>query len=194
MSEQVGILQQLRDLHEIDQHILAIERELGQFREELAGMSDGVSGLETGLERVETELERARKDAHRSEKAVDDRRDTLDRIRTRVNQVQNERQYSAASLEFDLVRQEIRKLEDHAVDRLQVVEELENRHNDVLAQLESVRSEAGPRGVAIGRKSWRAIWRSSVTVATTWQSESTRARWGSMTGSARAGRRSASLS
>jgi predicted nucleic acid-binding Zn-ribbon protein len=145
----VGILQQLRDLHEIDQHILAIERELGQYREELTGMSDGVSGLETGLERLEGELERARDEARRAERAVDERRDTLDRIRTRVNQVQNERQYSAASLEFDLVRQELRKLEDRAVERLQVVEDLENRRNDILEQLESARSEAGPRGVEI---------------------------------------------
>lgn len=149
MSEQVGILQQLLDLHEIDQQILAIERELGQYGEELAGMSDGVSGLETGLERLESELERARKESSRSERTVDERRDTLDRIRSRVNQVQNERQYSAASLEFDLVRQEIRKLEDQALERMQVVEELENRHNDILAQLESARSEAGPRGVEI---------------------------------------------
>jgi len=149
MSEQVGILQQLLDLHEVDQQIVAIERQLGQYREELAGMSDGVSGLESGLERVETELERAREDARRSERAVDERRDTLDRIRTRVNQVQNERQYSAASLEFDLVRQDIRKLEDRAVERMQVVEELENRRNEILEQLEAARSEAGPRGVEI---------------------------------------------
>ena len=137
------------DLHEVDQQIVAIERQLGQYQEELAGMSDGVSGFESGLERVDNELERAREDAHRSEKAVDERRDTLDRIRSRVNQVQNERQYSAASLEFDLVRQDLRKLEDKAVERLQTVEDLENHRSEVLEKLESARSEAGPRGVEI---------------------------------------------
>jgi predicted nucleic acid-binding Zn-ribbon protein len=149
MSEQVGTLQQLLDLHEIDQQVLAIERELGRYREELTGMSDSVSGLETGLERVEGELERAGNDLRRSERAVDERRDTLDRIRTRVGQVQNERQYSAASLEFDLVVQDIRKLEDRVLEHMQVVEELENRRNDILTQLEAARSEAGPRGVEI---------------------------------------------
>ena len=142
-------MQQLLDLHEIDQQVLAIERELGRYREELTGMSDSVSGLETGLERVEGELERAGNDLRRSERAVDERRDTLDRIRTRVGQVQNERQYSAASLEFDLVVQDIRKLEDQVLERMQVVEELENRRNDILTQLESARSQAGPRGVEI---------------------------------------------
>lgn len=142
-------MQQLLDLHEIDQQVLAIERELGRYREELTGMSDSVSGLETGLERVEGELERAGNDLRRSERAVDERRDTLDRIRTRVGQVQNERQYSAASLEFDLVVQDIRKLEDQVLERMQVVEELENRRNDILTQLEAARSEAGPRGVEI---------------------------------------------
>lgn len=142
-------MQQLLDLHEIDQQVLAIERELGRYREELTGMSDSVSGLETGLERVEGELERAGNDLRRSERAVDERRDTLDRIRTRVGQVQNERQYSAASLEFDLVVQDIRKLEDRVLEHMQVVEELENRRNDILTQLEAARSEAGPRGVEI---------------------------------------------
>ncbi len=152
MSEQVGILQQLLDLHEIDQQIVAIERELGQYREEVAGMSDGVIELETGLERVETELERARNEARRSERAVDERRDTLDRIRTRVSQVQNERQYSAASLEFDLVKQDIRKLEDQVLERMQVVEELENRQGELKSQLDAARSEAGPRGVEIAER------------------------------------------
>jgi len=152
MSAQSGILQQLLDLHEVDQRIIAIERELRQYTQEIAGMEDGVTGLQSGLERIQSELERARIEATRSERAADERRDTLDRIRTRVNQVQNERQYSAASLEFDLVRQDLRKLEDKVLERMQVVEELENRSKEMAGQLEAARGDAGPRGEEIASR------------------------------------------
>ncbi|MEE9133652.1 MAG: hypothetical protein V3U13_08830 [Gemmatimonadota bacterium] len=142
-TKHMGILQQLLDVHEIDQQIHTLEQEFRRCAEEVTAMDESVSGLESGLEQVDTELEHARGDLRRSERAVDERRDALDRIRSRVNQVQNERQYSAASLEFDLVRQDIRKLEDQVLERMQVVEELENRRNDILAKLEAARAESG---------------------------------------------------
>ena len=152
MSAQSGILQQLLDLHAVDQQILAIERELRQYTKEIAGMEDGVTGLQSGLERVESELERARAESRRSERTADERRDALDRIRSRVSRVQNERQYSAASLEFDLVRQDLRKLEDQVLERMQVVEELENRSQELTGQVEVARGDAGPRGEEIASR------------------------------------------
>ncbi len=143
------VLQQLLGLHDVDQEIRAAERELEQYKEELITMEEGVAGLESRLERIETELEQARFEARRSERAADDKRAVFDRLRTRVNQVQNQRQYSAASLEYDLVRQDLRKLEDLVLDKLQVVEEVENRRKETLAALEEARSGAGPRRQAI---------------------------------------------
>jgi predicted nucleic acid-binding Zn-ribbon protein len=139
------VLQQLLGLHDIDQEIRAAEREVKQCTQELATMEEGVASLEARLERIEAELEQARLDARRSERAADDKRTVFDRLRTRVNQVQNQKQYSAASLEFDLVRQDLRKLEDLVLDKMQIVEEVENRQKETLAALEEARSGAGPQ-------------------------------------------------
>jgi predicted nucleic acid-binding Zn-ribbon protein len=146
VNQNEGLLQQLLELHEIDQKIVAMEREIRECKEELATMEDGVAGMDAALERLDTELEKARIDARALERAVDEKRDSLTRLRQRTDQVQNERQYSAASLEFDLVRQDLRKLEDRAIEKLQVVEELENLRKEKLEGLEGARSDAGPRG------------------------------------------------
>lgn len=149
LGEQTSLLQQLMGLHEVDQQILALEREMRECRQQQAGMDEGVVALESRFERLDGELQRARAEARASERALDEKRDTLDRLRTRVNSVQNERQYSAASLEFDLVRQDLRKLEDLVINKLQAVEELEGQHKELSSELEAARTDAGPRGEEI---------------------------------------------
>jgi predicted nucleic acid-binding Zn-ribbon protein len=151
-SNQLTVLQRLLDLHDVDQEIRALRREREGLKAERADMEDGVTGLESRLERLETELEQARIEERRSERAADEKRDTLDRLRGRVSQVQNEKQYSAASLEFDLVRQDLRKLEDLVLEKLQAVEDIEGRRNETLAQLEEARSGAEPRRDDIGER------------------------------------------
>ncbi len=148
-SEQSSTLIQLLDLHAIDQEIASLERQAEERKNELAAFEEGVAGLESKLERLDTELEQARLEARRNERVVDEKRDTLDRLRSRVSQVQNERQYSAATLEFDLVRQDLRKLEDMVIEKLQVVEDLEGRRRQIETELEQSRGEAGPRQEAI---------------------------------------------
>ncbi|UCC48193.1 MAG: hypothetical protein JSV41_12090 [Gemmatimonadota bacterium] len=143
-SGQSGVLEQLLDLHEIDQQILSMEGELKRYETELTVAEEAVARLESALEAVGGELERARLEARGSERAVDDKRLRLDRLRTRVNQVRNERQYGAATLELDLARQDIRKLEDNALQKLQVVEDLEVRRAALLTELENARAQAGP--------------------------------------------------
>ncbi len=144
-SRAAGILQQLMDLHEIDQLILRAERELRGHRDEMAEMEEGLGDLQASLERVEGELERVRTEARKLERAAEEKQATLDRVRSRVKMVQNERQYSAASLEFDLVRQDLRKVENQVLDKLQVVEDLEGRRKELLGQLEGARGDAGAR-------------------------------------------------
>lgn len=148
-SQHATLLQQLLGLHDLDQEIKAVERELEQHKENLATMEEGVADLQGRAERIETELEQARLDARRAERAADDKRAAFDRLRSRVNQVQTQKQYSAASLEFDLVRQDLRKLEDLVLDKLQVVEEVEGRQTETLAALEEAQAGAGPQRQAI---------------------------------------------
>ncbi|MGD8867520.1 MAG: hypothetical protein PVI01_07810 [Gemmatimonadales bacterium] len=148
-SEQLTVLQQLLGLHDVDQEILAVGQEVEHYRQELATMEEGVADLQGRAERIATELEQVRLEERRAERAADEKRAVFNRLRTRVNQVQNQKQYSAASLEFDLVRQDLRKLEDLALDKLQAVEEIEARQKETAAALEEARSAAGPRREAI---------------------------------------------
>jgi predicted nucleic acid-binding Zn-ribbon protein len=134
----------LLDLHEIDLRILITEHELQRFQDELTAAEEAVAGLESALETLEAELGRARLQARSGERAVEEKRHQLDRLRGRVNQVRNEKQYGAATLEFDLVRQDLRKLEDQALQKLQLVEDLELRRAGLLSELESARAQVTP--------------------------------------------------
>lgn len=144
-----AVMQQLLNLHEIDQQILEAERQLEDVRIEANALDEGVAGLRGALEQVEASLTRARTEARAADRAVEEKRDTLDRIRGRVNQVRNEKQYSAASLEFDLVKQDLRRLEDRELEKMQEVEDLASRREELVARLDEAVGEAGPRGQEI---------------------------------------------
>ncbi len=143
-SQQSGILQQLLDLHEVDQKILSARRELERWAGELAAIEEDVETQGSDLAKVETELERLRSELHREERAVDEKRDVLGRLRGRVNTVQNERQYSAATLEFDLVRQDLRAAEDQLLEKMQAIEDLDSRRQELAASLEQAGNAAVP--------------------------------------------------
>lgn len=144
-SQQSEILQQLLDLHKIDQEIAGTERELGRCRNELAAIEEDVATQGSDLAKVEAELERLRSEARRGERAVDDKRDALSRLRTRADAVRNERQYSAATLELDLVRRDLRALEDQVIEKLQAIEDLDSRQSELAASLEEASTAAVPR-------------------------------------------------
>ena len=137
-------LRRLLDLHAIDQEIREAESELGRLREELTASEEGLAGLTGGLERVDQELERIRLEARHMERTANEKRDHLNRLKSKVNQVRNEKQYGAATLEFDLVKQDLRTLEDRVIDKLQAVEDLEGRRKQIAEELEGARSQAGP--------------------------------------------------
>jgi predicted nucleic acid-binding Zn-ribbon protein len=145
-SSQEPLLQQLLALHAFDQEISFLEREVKRDEEGLLTAVEGVAGLKAELERIDSELLRLRADARTAEHNVDAKRDRLDRLRSRVNQVKNEKQYGAATLEFDLVKQEIRKLEDQVLDKLQVLEDLEGRRKAVQDEFDVAEAEVAPMG------------------------------------------------
>lgn len=151
-SGQSRVLEQLLDLDAMDQQVLSMERELERYQAELTAAEESVAGLESALEALESELGRARLEARSGERAVEDKRLQLDRLRSRVNRVRTEKQYGAATLELDLARQDIRKLEDHAIQKLQIVEDLEVRRAGLLTELENARARAGPLRVEAGAR------------------------------------------
>lgn len=144
-ANQSGVLRQLLDLHKADQEIGGTRRELERYENEVAAIDEDVEGRGAALSKLEAELERLRLEARSEERVVDEKRDALSRIRSRVDTVQNQRQYSAATLEFDLVRQDLRSMEDRLLEKMQAIEELESRQRELVASLDEANSAAGPR-------------------------------------------------
>lgn len=151
-SSQEPLLQQLLTLHAFDQEIAFLERELKRDQDSLTSAVEGVAGLQAELEKTDAELLRLRTDARTAEHTVDAKRDQLDRLRSKVNQVKTEKQYGAATLEFDLVKQEIRKLEDQVIDKLQAVEDLEGRRKTLMEEFEVAEAEVAPMGEEVEKR------------------------------------------
>ena len=139
----------LRLLHDIDREAARSERQLQQCRARLAALDDALAGLEADLAQASAELEDRRAELRRLQRAIDEKRQALDRARARLDGVQNQRQYSAASVEYDLIRRDIRLLEDQALEVLQKVDELEARRRDLADELERARLDAEPRRAEI---------------------------------------------
>jgi predicted nucleic acid-binding Zn-ribbon protein len=151
-SSQEPLLQQLLRLDAFDQEIAFLERELKRDQESLLTAVEGAADLKAELEGVEAELLRVRAEARGAEHTVDAKRDQLDRLRSKVNQVKTEKQYGAATLEFDLVKQEIRKLEDQVLDKLQVVEDLEGRRKALQDEYDVAEAEVAPMGEEVEKR------------------------------------------
>lgn len=151
-SSQEPLLQQLLALHAFDQEITFLEREVKRDEEGFLAAMEGAAGLKAELESIDSELLRIRADARSAEHAVDAKRDQLDRLRSKVNQVKNEKQYGAATLEFDLVKQEIRKLEDKELEKLQAVEDLEGRRKVLKDEFDVAEAEVSPMGEEVERR------------------------------------------
>ena len=145
MSDQEQILMQLLQLDAVDQQILETERGLRECREELSELSDGVLSLEDGLEQLLSRLQDLRLEARHGERAVEDKHVALIRVQGRVSNVQNERQYSAATLEADLLKSDLRTLENQVLDKLQLVEDTDGRRKEMESTLEEALEQAGPR-------------------------------------------------
>jgi predicted nucleic acid-binding Zn-ribbon protein len=151
-SSQEPLLQQLLTLHALDQEISFLEHELKRDQDGLNTAVEGVAGLKAELERIDSELLRLRADARTAEHSVDSKRDQLDRLRSKVNQVKTEKQYGAATLEFDLVKQEIRKLEDQVLEKLQAVEDLEGRRKTFQDEFDVAEAEVAPMGEEVEKR------------------------------------------
>ncbi len=137
-------LRQLLELQLADIVILQDEESSRACRMELDALDEGVTILEEKLEKVTTRVQDGRLDVRSGERVADEKRDTLSRTRNRVSNVQNERQYSAASLEFDLVVRDLRALEDKILEKMQRVEDMENERKELDAKLQKARERAGP--------------------------------------------------
>lgn len=145
MSAIAETLEALRTLHEVDAEAVKNERQLKAARTRLATLDDSIHEIEDDLAQVASELAERRAEVRDVQRQVDDKRAALERARTKMDAVQNQRQYSAASVELDLVRRDIRVLEDRALEVLQKADDLETRRRELNERLEAARVELLPK-------------------------------------------------
>ena len=136
-------LKGLLELHDLDQQVSAKTAEMEESKSRLAELDDSVATLEDGIDTVASRLDDLRTEVRKGERALDEKRNTLSRIRNRVSRVQNERQYSAASMEADLVKRDLRRLEEQVLGKMQEVEDTEAKRKDLEGRLAEAREGAG---------------------------------------------------
>lgn len=135
----------LRTLHQADAEAARSERQLKSCRGRLASIDESIQVLEDDLSHVTGEIGERRKELREAQRAVEEKRVALDRARAKLDAVQNQRQYSAATVEYDLVRRDIRVLEERALDLMQRTEELESRRRELSDRLELAGVELSPK-------------------------------------------------
>lgn len=146
MSETgAGKLEALLTLHRMDLEIARTERELRESVARLAALEESVTRLEEELAQVGAELADRRKEIRAVERTLEEKQVALARARAKVDAVQNQRQYSAATVEYELVKRDLHVLEDRALELLQRAEELEAGRRDLAARLEIAQVEATPK-------------------------------------------------
>lgn len=138
-------LEALRTLHDVDVEMAKSERQLKQGRARLASLEESIRALEDDLAQVSAELAERRREIREAQRAVEDKRTAMERARGKMDAVQNQRQYSAATMEFELVRRDIRVLEDRALEAMQKAEDLEARGRELSGRLEAARVEQLPK-------------------------------------------------
>lgn len=153
-TEQVSeALQDLLELHGLDRQIVEKERELKRLREDLTDVGGRIATLEASLSQAAAQLSRLRLEARSGERDLDERRDALSRVRSKLNAVSNERQYSAAMLEEERLRREIRGIEEQVLQTMQTIEDTEKRQAELSSQLEEARAGADTRHAALEERS-----------------------------------------
>jgi predicted nucleic acid-binding Zn-ribbon protein len=138
-------LEALRTLHEVDAEAAKSERQLKASRSRLMSLDESLRDLEEDLAHVTSELAERRHELRDLQRQVEEKRSALERARGKMDAVQNQRQYSAATVEYDLVRRDIRVLEDRALEVMQKGDELEARRRELSEKLEIARTEILPK-------------------------------------------------
>lgn len=99
---------------------------LGEARKRLEGVPDWMQELheeysarQAEIESLEQEIEQTRLDRRNAEGSIEDQQEKLKRYQQQINTVQNQREYGALLQEIDTAKQEIRTLEEQALEAME---------------------------------------------------------------------------
>lgn len=135
-------LARLLAVQEIDMEIVELEKRAEALPGRRAEVASEITALEQARDEASAELEKVRLERRHRESEVDAARQKLERYEAQLNEVKTNVAYSALLSEIRGAKTEIGELEDEILERMERIETLESRIEEVDAELLEKREAA----------------------------------------------------
>jgi predicted nucleic acid-binding Zn-ribbon protein len=135
----------LRELQEIDQGIVAIERRMVELDDAMLDVDAPAEEMEREVEVTRGRLQEMKLEERRLELSIQDKVTRVERLDERLQGVRNVREESAVRSEIDMVRQALASDEQENLSLLDQIRRLELKLEEQESALEQARSEVEPR-------------------------------------------------
>jgi predicted nucleic acid-binding Zn-ribbon protein len=135
-------MQRLLHVQEVDIKIRDMESEAATIPAEFQKWDKLVSEKEAGLATIRNEVEECKKALRHLERQVEGKQEELAKYNAQLPLIKTNREYKAILLEIDGVEKEISDLEEHILERMTEIEEVEARVAAEEALVNQAREEA----------------------------------------------------
>jgi predicted nucleic acid-binding Zn-ribbon protein len=135
----------LRELQKLDTDIREAHQQVGGFAPLLEEVEAPAAALESDVESTRKRLREIRLEERRLELSADEKRARSKRLQDRLNTVRNLREEAAVHAELDLVRRALEGDEQEALGLLDQIRKLEERLEELEAELGAAQAEVEPR-------------------------------------------------
>lgn len=135
----------LQELQRLDEAIDRLRAEIRRYDPLIAQVEEAAKDLEGEVETTETRLQEAELEERRLELSVEEKRERLEKLKDRLNEVQNVREEAAVQAELDMLRRSVESDEQEALSLLDQIQKLELRLEEQKEALQQEREEIEPR-------------------------------------------------
>ncbi|MCB1018410.1 MAG: hypothetical protein KDC27_00710 [Acidobacteria bacterium] len=122
-----SVLAQLEHLHQLDQKIGALRKELSALPRHIAEIEKKLEARKRDLAAQKAALEESEKERRRLEGEIAIGKQKLERLQTQMSEAKTNEQYRAFRNEIHFATNEVRKAEDHVLDKMEQAEALRGK-------------------------------------------------------------------
>lgn len=137
--------EELKQLQRLDEEIENARRRVSKYDPLLAEVEEPALILESEAENTRSRLKEMKVEERRVEGSADDKRNRMEMLQKRLNEVRNVREEAAVQAELDMVRRALEADEQEALTLLDQIRKLEDRLEEQEAALAEAREEVEPR-------------------------------------------------
>lgn len=142
-------LARLLAVQEIDMEIVELEEKAAALPRRRAEVAREITALEDAREEAVEEMEKLRLERRHREGEVEVAREKLEKYERQLNEVKTNVAYSALLTEIRTAKEEVSGLEDEILERMERIETLETRVEEIDQELEAKRAAASDELEAI---------------------------------------------